>query len=152
VIAFGDVDLDTARGREAWRLMKKRVAGFSFGYMVTDAVKRADGGRRITALDIFEVSVTMMPMNNDTRVIGTKAHTERDARAKARELMLTALIPAEPDELREQRARARTKSALPVRVASFECDDRATPAAPRLRGLRPRSNSSATRRPFRPAT
>jgi Caudovirus prohead serine protease len=46
--------------------MKRRTVGFSFGYMVVRAFKRADGGRTITALDVFEISITMMPMNNAT--------------------------------------------------------------------------------------
>jgi HK97 family phage prohead protease len=73
VHASGQVDLNTQRGTQAWRLMKAGSAAFSFGYMTTDAVKRADGVREVRKLDVFEVSVVMAPMNNGTRVLSTKA-------------------------------------------------------------------------------
>jgi HK97 family phage prohead protease len=73
VVADGQVDLDTPRGQQAWRLMKARTLAFSFGYMTTDAVKRADGVREVRKLDVFEVSGVMAPMNNGTRVLATKA-------------------------------------------------------------------------------
>jgi HK97 family phage prohead protease len=73
VVAGGKVDLDTERGRHTWRLMKSGTLGFSFGYMVIDAVKRSDGKREIRALDVFEVSATTVPMNAGTRVLATKA-------------------------------------------------------------------------------
>jgi hypothetical protein len=72
------VDHDTERGRQVWRLIKGGVVGFSFGYLIPEggAQKRAGGGRRITQLDVFEVTVTPAPMNNDTRVLGWKGHAE----------------------------------------------------------------------------
>ena len=65
-------------GAEAWRSFKNRSVGFSFGYLVPQggSAKRAGGGRSITSLDIFEVTATPAPMNNDTRVLSTKATTE----------------------------------------------------------------------------
>jgi hypothetical protein len=49
--------------------------GFSFGHLIPDggAVKRAGGGRRITELDVFEITATPVPVNNDTRVVGWKS-------------------------------------------------------------------------------
>jgi HK97 family phage prohead protease len=116
VIAFGDVDLDTARGREAWRLMKKRIVGFSFGYMTTAQVKRADGGRTITALDVFEISVTPTPMNNDTRVLSVKGlGPDHDVGVKARDLRLRALLATPKRE-----PEPAVKAAKPIKVASFD--------------------------------
>lgn len=74
VVISGRVDLESAVGGEAWRSFKNRTVGFSFGYLIPDggSSKRAGGGRSITALDIFEITATPAPMNNDTRVLGTK--------------------------------------------------------------------------------
>jgi hypothetical protein len=57
-VASGQVDQDTDRGRHVWRLAKSQTLGFSFGYLIIDAVKRADGVREIRKLDVFEVSAT----------------------------------------------------------------------------------------------
>jgi HK97 family phage prohead protease len=73
VVVAGWIDRDTPRGQQVWRLVKSNTVGFSYGYMVLDAVKRADGAREIRKLDIFEVSATATPMNADTRVLGWKA-------------------------------------------------------------------------------
>jgi HK97 family phage prohead protease len=93
VVASGKVDLDTDRGRQVWRLMKSGSIGFSFGY-ITTASKRADGGRTITALDVFEISATPAPMNADTRVLSTKALDEYDAlRIQIRDEMINSSPP-----------------------------------------------------------
>jgi uncharacterized protein len=113
VAASGEVDLDTPRGREAWRLMKRRVAGFSYGYMLTSSTKRENGGRTITGLDIFEVSVVPIPANNSTRVISTKAMDSDMEYKRVRDeyaaVMYDLLTKAEPskqlmplDELRRR--------------------------------------------------
>ena len=79
VVAQGQVDLETKVGREAWRSFKNRTLGFSFGYLIPDggAKAREGGGRYITQLDVFEITATRAPMNNDTRVLEVKA-TERE--------------------------------------------------------------------------
>src|SRR5206468_11785638 len=59
-------------GREAWRSFKAGCVGFSFGYLVSNATKRKGGGRNINELDVFEITATGTPMNNDTRVLGWK--------------------------------------------------------------------------------
>lgn len=71
----GWVDRDTEVGREAWRLVKTGVLGFSYGYLPTNAPKRSDGrkGRNILELDIYEITVTPAPMNGETRILSYKA-------------------------------------------------------------------------------
>jgi uncharacterized protein len=71
----GWIDQATPRGKEAWRLVKSGVLGFSFGYLVPDggATKRADGTREITELDVFEISACSTPMNGMTRVTAWKS-------------------------------------------------------------------------------
>jgi hypothetical protein len=79
----GWIDQSTERGKEAWRLIKSGVLGFSFGYLILDAVKRKDGVREIRALDVFEVSCTATPMNNSTQVLSWKSRDAARARREA---------------------------------------------------------------------
>jgi hypothetical protein len=75
VVVSGWVDRSTERGREVWRLAKSGTLGFSFGFLVPKggATRRPGGGKRITALDVYEVSATAAPANPNTRVLSTKA-------------------------------------------------------------------------------
>ena len=117
VHAAGHVDLDTDRGRQVWRLMKAGSIGFSFGYLVPEggAKARPGGGRRITQLDVFEITVTPGPMNPETRVLATKALDEHAAmKARFRDEMY-ALLTAEPEPVATKSVRP------PVQVASFDC-------------------------------
>jgi hypothetical protein len=79
VVATGQVDLSSDVGREAWRSFKSRTIGFSFGYLILAATERKGGGRAITELDVFEITATPTPMNNETRVLGTKSVPELQA-------------------------------------------------------------------------
>ena len=77
--------------------------------------KRADGGRTITALDVFAVTATPSPMNNGTRVLATKALDDYDQiRTKARDDML-ALLTAEPEPVATKSVRP------PVEIATVDC-------------------------------
>ena len=71
----GFIDQSSAVGADAWRQVKLGTLGFSFGYLVPDggAIKRSGGGRNIMELDVFEVTATPTPMNNDTRVLAYKS-------------------------------------------------------------------------------
>jgi HK97 family phage prohead protease len=80
VVVEGWIDQSTSRGKEAWRLVKSNVLGFSFGYLVNKASKMPDGTRLITKLDVFEVSCTATPMNGTTRVLAWKSRNPSRAR------------------------------------------------------------------------
>ena len=71
----GKVDMESPRGKDAWRLIKSGAMGFSFGYLVPEGGAKTNefGGKDIFALDVFEVTGTTTPMNNDTRVTGWKS-------------------------------------------------------------------------------
>lgn len=99
VVADGWIDQTTRRGKDAWRLVKSDTLGFSFGYMIVNAVKRADGVREIQELDVFEVSATPTPMNHDTRVLGWKSTEElrEEAERVGREVE-QAQIPEVPEQ------------------------------------------------------
>lgn len=119
VVAAGQVDFESDVGREAWRSFKSRSIGFSFGYLIPEggSTKRQGGGRHITELDVFEVTATPTPMNNGTRVLGTKntePATEADLRKQAAAVVRKQVedqlpdtsdveaAPAPIDELRAQ--------------------------------------------------
>ena len=53
--------------------VKAGVVGFSFGYLILKGSPRKGGGRSISELDVFEITATPTPMNNDTRVLDYKA-------------------------------------------------------------------------------
>ena len=78
VIVKGQVDLSSTVGQEAWRSFKNGTIGFSYGYLILEATNRKGGGRNITALDVFEITATPTPMNNDTRVLSLKALLNAD--------------------------------------------------------------------------
>lgn len=80
VAVSGWIDQSTPVGADAWRLVKMGTLGFSFGYLIPDggATPRKGGGLHITELDVFEVTATPTPMNNDTRVLGFKAEVDED--------------------------------------------------------------------------
>lgn len=105
VHADGFIDQDVPRGAEAWRLVKSGVLGFSFGYLIPagGAKKNAYGGRDISALDVFEVTATLTPMNPDTRVVGWKSEDMADA--------IRAALAPELQELRDRVAQLEEKSA-----------------------------------------
>jgi HK97 family phage prohead protease len=72
LVVQGKVDLETDRGREAWRLLKSNSVGFSFGYMVTKS-HDADGVGVLDEIDLYEVTITPSPANNHTRVLDLKS-------------------------------------------------------------------------------
>ena len=73
VVVDGRIDQSTDTGAHAWRLIKAGVVGFSFGYLILKGSSRKGGGRNIAELDVFEITATPTPMNNDTRVLDYKA-------------------------------------------------------------------------------
>jgi HK97 family phage prohead protease len=126
VVVKGWVDQSTDRGAEAWRLVKSGTLGFSFGYLILTATKRAGGGRHITELEVFEITATTVPANADTRVLAYKAiDPELDhVRVEWRDDMLRRLgagpTVTSRDALREKSARLAREHA-PVQIATFDC-------------------------------
>ena len=127
LVVSGRVDIETDRGREVWRLLKANSVAFSFGYLATGERELSDGTRLITAVDLYEVSVTPEPANPNTRVLATKAGD--DIRTAARAQMLRVLTEPEPvptlDDLRARTKALRVdelaRKAQPIQIASFEC-------------------------------
>ena len=93
VAVSGWVDRSTPRGREAWRLIRNGVMGFSFGYMVAKSTKRPDGVRVLEDIDLFEISATTTPVQGRTRVLAWKG-VEPALTLAARERRLEILARA----------------------------------------------------------
>jgi len=63
----GKLDLENSEAaRDVWQLVKNNTISLSFGYLVTDPSKRADGIQELRESDLFEVSLTPAPANPDT--------------------------------------------------------------------------------------
>jgi HK97 family phage prohead protease len=125
VVVAGQVDLESTVGAEAWRAFKARSVGFSFAYLVLESSPRAGGGQHITALDVFEITGTPVPANNDTRVLATKAlDPEFDrVRTEWRDQM-TAVLAAggrtkTVETLREKSDRVAREHG-PIRITTFD--------------------------------
>jgi Caudovirus prohead serine protease len=121
VVASGWVDQTTERGAQVWRLMKSGILGFSFGYLITNSVERADGVREIRGLDVFEVSATPTPMNGATRVLSTKSLIDHDPLVDAiNEAFAKADAAHQAAQLKARSMRIARENA-PIQIASFEC-------------------------------
>lgn len=71
----GRLTLDVARAREVLSLMRARaIDGLSIGFNVKAATKdKATGVRRISALDLWEISIVTFPMMPGARIAAVKA-------------------------------------------------------------------------------
>jgi len=76
----GKLDLeDSPVAREAWRSMKANAVALSFGYLATDQKRGRDGITQLREIDLYEISLTPMPANADTRILSMKSTGERIA-------------------------------------------------------------------------
>lgn len=78
----GKLNLDTQRGREALALVKQgAINGLSIGFRVAKGGAEIDpaGNRKLTKLDLWEVSLVTFPSNGKARLSGTKQVETRDA-------------------------------------------------------------------------
>ena len=114
VVVQGQVDLDSPVGKEAWRSFKSRTIGFSFGYMTLASTKREGGGRHLTEVDIFEITATPTPMNNETRVLSTKGKVEVETDAAS--VTVTPPDGTRADLWTRRRSRCSPRSRQPPRT------------------------------------
>lgn len=88
---IGQLALKTARGAEAYELMKMgAVTGMSIGYRSRDdSYDRVTGVRTLKKVDLYELSLVTFPMNDASRVSSVKGietlSTIRDAEEFLRE-------------------------------------------------------------------
>jgi len=67
-----------AQGREALALLEAgAIDGLSIGYRTVRSEKRAEGGRRLLEVDLWEVSVVTFPMLPEARVEAAAEGAER---------------------------------------------------------------------------
>lgn len=71
----GQLALKTARGAEAYELMKMgALSGMSIGYQSRDdSYDRVSGVRTLKKLDLYELSLVTFPMNDASRVSSVKS-------------------------------------------------------------------------------
>ncbi len=77
----GQLALKTARGAEAYELMKMgALSGMSIGYRSRDdSYDRVTGVRSLKKVDLVELSLVTFPMNDASRVSAVKAIEELDS-------------------------------------------------------------------------
>ena len=116
LVVGGKVDLESPRGPAAWKAIKSGAFGFSIGFLIQDSRSRGEGkGRVLTALDLFEISLTATPMVFESRVLTTKSMDEEqddlgfmtDAELKAYSMEAVGKVDR--------------KAAQPITVRTFEC-------------------------------
>jgi phage head maturation protease len=90
-------------------MIKSDVAAFSIGFM-SESEPRPGGGRRLTEVDLLEVSITSTPMHPSTRALSWKSASTGGFRASF-----------DVDSFRAKEAEPATKSTGPIRVATFDC-------------------------------
>lgn len=76
----GRLNLDVQDGREAHALLKQgALSGLSIGYKVLPGGAKVDrdGVRRLSAIDLWEVSLVAFPSNGQSRVDGVKSIDSR---------------------------------------------------------------------------
>lgn len=74
----GKLALGTTRGREAYELLKAgAISGLSIGF-VTRESEMVGEVRRLTAIDLYEISLVTMPAQPQATVTGVKSMTARD--------------------------------------------------------------------------
>jgi HK97 family phage prohead protease len=94
----GKLDLDDSEvARHAWRSMKDKRVGLSFGYMTVKSQRR-DGINDLLELDLYEISIVPHPANPETRILEMKSTVvaERDLRRRCDEIALEAALGWEP--------------------------------------------------------
>ena len=146
LLAEARLDLDGSEvARSVWRLIKSDSIGVSFGYLATEEEDAGDGVRLLKAIDIYEISLTAVPMHGDTRVVSWKS-ARRGEEATRPELhaVLDGFFTGRTQpaskrkrrtlkQMEEEAAEAKAVEALkaeverqqrrkqPVRIKSFDC-------------------------------
>lgn len=77
----GKITIETQAGREALALLRDgAIEGLSIGYRTIQAEKAAGGVRKLTEIDLHEVSLVTFPMQMEARVVSVKADTVKTER------------------------------------------------------------------------
>jgi HK97 family phage prohead protease len=109
----GKVDLDRSEtARDVWRLVKSNTISLSFGYLVTDAFKRADGIQELRELDLFEVSLTPVPANPDTRIVSFKSTDPPESEVERERVIGVYEIPRDPLSPGDRRLRDQARDEM----------------------------------------
>lgn len=72
----GSLNLDVQRGREIYALLRQgAIDGLSIGFKTVHAERAALGGRRLTVIDLWEISLVSFPLLPEARVSAVKSHS-----------------------------------------------------------------------------
>ncbi len=98
----GRLNLETARGREVYALLKSGdLRGLSVGF-IPKAASETRTGRRITSADLLEISIVAVPANPAARILSVKGantlseNDTHEARIEALELAAARPAVAQP--------------------------------------------------------
>ncbi|TWB19206.1 HK97 family phage prohead protease [Nitrospirillum bahiense] len=73
----GRLVMDATAGRDAFAMVKAgAVDGLSIGFRTTKAQKQPQGGRRVDAMDLIEVSLVARPAQPAARITSVRSHPE----------------------------------------------------------------------------
>jgi HK97 family phage prohead protease len=75
LVIDGEVDRDTAEGRQVWRQIRRGSIGFSIGFLTLRSEDLKSGGKRLELIDLLEISATSVPTHPDTGVVSWKSET-----------------------------------------------------------------------------
>lgn len=73
----GVLNLDVQRGRELYALLRQgAINGLSIGFKTVRAERGSSGGRRLTAIDLWEISLVSFPLLPQARVTAVKSASQ----------------------------------------------------------------------------
>jgi HK97 family phage prohead protease len=129
----GQLALKTARGAEAYELMKMgAISGMSIGYRSRDdSYDRVTGVRSLKKVDLHELSLVTIPMNDASRVSAVKTIEELDSLSEIERHLRDACGMSKSEALAMV---SRVKSVI-SRSDSGERDTAAVAAALKARGV-----------------
>jgi HK97 family phage prohead protease len=134
LIVEGKLDLDESPvAREVWRSVRNNAMSLSFGFMPTKTRKAADGIRELVEVDIFEISITPTPANENTRIISFKsAEDDKPGAPSLEELRARAdaVGLADPRDAELEAMRRRMRDEMTALLASAGEEDAGTRAVP----------------------
>jgi HK97 family phage prohead protease len=80
----GQINLQTQRGREALALLKQGAfRGLSIGFVAKKAEARADGVRKLTEVDLWEVSLVTFPARKEGQITEVRDLRDLEERLRA---------------------------------------------------------------------
>ncbi len=124
----GKIDLESDKGKEAWRAIRSGSMSLSFGFLTLKQRTASDGVNELLELDLLEVSVVSSPAHASTHFISLKSERGAEQQPSAKQHpseseAIRAILQRNPEDLvREAQARkaVEAKVAAEARKAQVE--------------------------------